>query len=299
MSLSMRTRKIWKPPSESFAKIKGSSDSPKKILLHTHLDGHHGWKGATAKMWPVENWVELCKCLREKGWEVSILEWDSNSRSQLLSQCPFLHDGRMSSDTETFESFSEYQCLFSVDSWSKYVAAWYGVPQVVVVPDLRVGYCGFENVSADEFAGWWMHGVLSKKEKRNIDQFNQRRNNSMEEIDEWILGELGASQPAERNAKLHSETPGMMVDRLSIMALKEFHMDEQARRADVGADHISKCLAKVRILVEQQADLTNCLAELLHEISSGKKRFKLYRQLKMYNDPSLNPEIYGQSSRAT
>lgn len=138
-----------------------------------------------------------------------------------------------------------------------------------------------------------------REAKRNIDQFNQRRNNSMEEIDEWILGELGESRLAERNAKLHSETPGMMVDRLSIMALKEFHMDEQARRADVGADHISKCLAKVRILVEQQADLTNCLAELLLEISSGKKRFKLYRQLKMYNDPSLNPEIYGQSSRAS
>jgi hypothetical protein len=138
-----------------------------------------------------------------------------------------------------------------------------------------------------------------REAKRNIDQFNQKRNNSMEEIDDWILGELGASQSADQRVKLHSETPGMMVDRLSIMALKEFHMEEQTRRADVGAEHISKCLAKVQILAEQQADLSNCLAELLHEISSGKKRFKLYRQLKMYNDPSLNPEIYGQSSRAT
>lgn len=166
MSLSMRTRKTWKPPFDSLAKIKGSSDKLKRILLHTHLDGHHGWKGATAKLWPIERWVELCKCLREEGWEISILEWDSNSRSELFRQCSFLRDGRMSTDTETFQSFSEYHCLFSVDSWSKYVAAWYSVPQVVVVPDLRVGYCGFENVSADEFAGWWMHGILNRREVR-------------------------------------------------------------------------------------------------------------------------------------
>ena len=135
-----------------------------------------------------------------------------------------------------------------------------------------------------------------REAKRNIDQFNQKRNNSMEEIDDWILGELGASQSADQRVKLHSETPGMMVDRLSIMALKEFHMEEQTRRTDVSSDHLSSCLAKVRILAEQQADLTCCLAELLDEILSGKKRFKLYRQLKMYNDPNLNPQIYGQKS---
>jgi hypothetical protein len=72
MSLSMRTRKIWKPPFDSSAKIKGSSDSPKKILLHTHLDGHHGWKGATAKMWPMERWVELCNILHSAGWKIAV-----------------------------------------------------------------------------------------------------------------------------------------------------------------------------------------------------------------------------------
>ena len=131
-----------------------------------------------------------------------------------------------------------------------------------------------------------------REAKRNIDQFNQKRNNSMEEIDDWILGELRSAHPVDQHAKLHSETPGMMVDRLSIMALKEFHMEEQTRRPDVGPDHISTCSTKVQILAEQQTDLTHCLEELLSEISSGKKRFKLYRQLKMYNDPNLNPQIY-------
>ena len=165
LSLSMRTAKIWRPPYGQSGKQK-SNGSRKKILLHTHLDGHHGWKGATAKMWPLENWVEFCRKLHDDGWEVWILEWDSNSRLVLFRECPFLHDGRLSTDIDTFQSFSEYNCLFSVDSWSKYVAAWYGLPQVVVVPDLRVGYCGFENVSADEFVGWWMHGILNKKEVR-------------------------------------------------------------------------------------------------------------------------------------
>jgi hypothetical protein len=131
-----------------------------------------------------------------------------------------------------------------------------------------------------------------REAKRNIDQFNQKRNNSMEEIDDWILGQLEKFKAAPPQAKLHSETPGMMVDRLSIMALKEYHMEEQTRRLDVGSEHISSCSAKLQILAEQQADLTCCLGELLTEISTGKKKFKLYRQLKMYNDPNLNPQIY-------
>ncbi len=119
-------------------------------------------------MWPIDNWVELCNRLQKDGWEVAVLEWDSKSRLELFNECPFLMDGRLSSDIETFKSFSEYDCLFSIDSWSKYVAAWYDLPQVVVVPDLRVGYCGFENVSADEFVGWWMHGILNRKEVRTV-----------------------------------------------------------------------------------------------------------------------------------
>lgn len=136
-----------------------------------------------------------------------------------------------------------------------------------------------------------------REAKRNIDRFNQQRNNSMEEIDNWILNALSSSVIHEANAKLHSETPGMMIDRLSIMALKEFHMHEQTLRTHVSSEHVSACLSKVQILIEQQSDLTNCLLELLDSIFSGKKRFKIYRQLKMYNDPTLNPQLYGRPAR--
>lgn len=135
----------------------------KRILLHTHLDGHHGWKGAVAKIWALENWIELCRSLDKLQFEVFILEWDSSSFDALTSACPYLKDGRKGSDVETMRSFEFYDCLFSVDSWSKYVAAWYRIPQVVVVPDLRTGYCGFEEISPDEFARWWFHGIIHHK----------------------------------------------------------------------------------------------------------------------------------------
>ena len=118
LSLSMRTRKIWCPPFDQSAKQK-SKGSGKKILLHTHLDGHHGWKGATAKMWPIENWLELSRKLHDDGWEVSILEWDEDAIRKLQLECPFLKDGRRGGLLDTVKYFAEYDFLFSIDSWSK------------------------------------------------------------------------------------------------------------------------------------------------------------------------------------
>jgi hypothetical protein len=131
--------------------------------------------------------------------------------------------------------------------------------------------------------------------KRNIDQYNQARNNAMEKIDEWILSylELANVQSAD---KLHSETPGMMIDRLSIMQLKRYHMEEETLRLDASAEHKSKCLARVNVLNEQIADLSNCLVDILEQLESGKLKFKVYRQFKMYNDPSLNPQLYKKSN---
>jgi hypothetical protein len=131
--------------------------------------------------------------------------------------------------------------------------------------------------------------------KRNIDQYNQARNNAMEKIDEWILSylELATVQSAD---KLHSETPGMMIDRLSIMQLKRYHMEEETLRLDASAEHKSKCLARVNVLNEQIADLSNCLVDILEQLESGKLKFKVYRQFKMYNDPSLNPQLYKKSN---
>jgi hypothetical protein len=129
--------------------------------------------------------------------------------------------------------------------------------------------------------------------KRNIDQYNQLRNNSMENIDEWILNDLYARniQSAE---KMHSETPGMMIDRLCIMQLKRYHMAEESTRSNATEEHRARCNDKVIVLDEQIMDLSNCLDRLLNEIYKGDLKFKVYRQFKMYNDPSLNPQLYSR-----
>jgi hypothetical protein len=131
--------------------------------------------------------------------------------------------------------------------------------------------------------------------KRNIDQYNQARNNAMEKIDEWILNylDLNGVLTAE---KLHSETPGMMIDRLSIMQLKRYHMEEETLRPDASEEHKSKCLGRVNVLDEQIADLSNCLTDILEQLANGALKFKVYRQFKMYNDPSLNPQLYKKSN---
>ncbi len=127
--------------------------------------------------------------------------------------------------------------------------------------------------------------------KRNIDKFNQSRNNSMEKIDEWILNYLQENAiPA--GEKIHSETPGMMIDRLAIMALKIYHMQEEVDRPDASEEHKAKCSDKVKLLSEQIVDLSFALETVLEDLMNSKLRFKVYRQLKMYNDPSLNPQLY-------
>lgn len=128
--------------------------------------------------------------------------------------------------------------------------------------------------------------------KRNIDGFNQNRNNAMEHIDEWVLNYLEQNGGAAAGAKMHSETPGMIIDRLSIMALKRYHMQEEVDRTDASPEHVAKCAAKVAVLDEQIADLAATLERILGELADGSLRFKVYRQFKMYNDPSLNPELY-------
>lgn len=131
--------------------------------------------------------------------------------------------------------------------------------------------------------------------KRNIDKYNQARNNAMEKIDEWVLGYLlkNSIAPGER---IHSETPGMMIDRLAIMALKKYHMEEETNRSDADAEHIEKCKNKVSILNEQINDLSGSLNTIFSELVSSKLRFKVYRQLKMYNDPELNPQLYNRKN---
>lgn len=131
--------------------------------------------------------------------------------------------------------------------------------------------------------------------KRNIDAYNQLRNNAMEKIDEWILYQLGNTLSSD--LPLHSETPGMMVDRLSIMSLKRYHMQEEVFRIDATEAHKTSCKNKVATLDEQIIDLSNCLTIVLKKLVAGELGFKVYRQLKMYNDPNLNPELYSRDGK--
>lgn len=131
--------------------------------------------------------------------------------------------------------------------------------------------------------------------KRNIDYFNQQRNNAMEKIDEWVANLL-KGKPGPPDGKMHSETPGMMIDRLSIMALKKYHMCEESTRESAAEGQRQKCREMVSLLDIQISDLSRCLTDVLARLDAGELNFRIYRQMKMYNDPALNPELYRNAS---
>ena len=130
--------------------------------------------------------------------------------------------------------------------------------------------------------------------KRNIDAFNQQRNDSIEKIDEGLLSQLAEVELCAE-VRLHSESVGSMTDRLSILALKVFHMRIQTGRSDATQAHIETSRARFARLVEQRTDLAACFDALLGDCLAGRARFKVYRQFKMYNDPAFNPYLYGPS----
>ena len=127
--------------------------------------------------------------------------------------------------------------------------------------------------------------------KRRIDKSNQERTDLVEKIDDYFLEKYKEVLPAT-DAKINTESPAWAIDRLSILELKIWHMQEEVNRQEADETHRQKCKAKLTVLLDQQVDLSTSIDELLKDIEAGRKKMKVYRQMKMYNDPSLNPVLY-------
>ncbi len=131
--------------------------------------------------------------------------------------------------------------------------------------------------------------------KRKIDKSNQDRTDLVELIDSYFLDKYKDVAVAA-DATINTESPAWAVDRLSILALKIYHMEQEAKRTDTTEEHRLQCQRKLDILLEQKQDLSAAIDQLLSDISHGKKYMKVYKQMKMYNDPALNPVLYGKNN---
>ena len=130
--------------------------------------------------------------------------------------------------------------------------------------------------------------------KHRIDKSNQNRTDIVEKVDDYYFSIF--KNTSEKDSKLNTESPGWVVDRLSILNLKIYHMNEQLERKNVTAEHILNCEKKMVVLQNQRIDLSNSFDELLEEYKAGIKKMKVYRQMKMYNDSNLNPELYQKNN---
>jgi Protein of unknown function (DUF4254) len=176
-------------------------------------------------------------------------------------------------------------CLFSASQLTslhdRCTVAWHN-EGAGVAPSL----CGLDRALAEQHLA---------RIKRFIDGANQRRNDLTEQCDLLLLDLLHLQGLPAAGAELHSESPGLMLDRLSILSLKVFHTREEIDRPGAPPGHRERNLERLQILLEQRGDLAASLDRLWQQILEGRRSFKLYRQLKMYNDPALNPAVYRKS----
>lgn len=139
--------------------------------------------------------------------------------------------------------------------------------------------------------------VEALKLKRRIDRSNQVRTDMVEQLDSYLRDVQYADATPQPDATINTESPAWALDRLSILALKIWHMREEAERPDASAEHKAKCAAKLEVLREQQKDLTEAIDALFKDIAEGRKYMKVYRQMKMYNDPATNPVLYAHKDK--
>jgi len=133
--------------------------------------------------------------------------------------------------------------------------------------------------------------VEALKLKRRIDASNQERTDMVEYLDSYFL-DLYKEVKTNENTPLNTETPAWAFDRLSILQLKIYHMKQEVKRTDVSKEHIQKCQDKLDVLLQQEIDLSTAIEQLLQDFAAGRKKMKVYKQMKMYNDPNLNPILY-------
>ncbi len=149
---------------------------------------------------------------------------------------------------------------------------------------------------------WHLEDIIRKPDidpsealviKRRIDASNQDRTDLVERIDEYFYNRFRSVTPLP-DASINTESPAWAVDRLSILILKIWHMKVETERKDATQDHLERCNQKLNVLLEQQKDLSSAIDQLLADYESGRRCMKVYRQMKMYNDPSLNPSLYAK-----
>jgi len=179
------------------------------------------------------------------------------------------------------------------------IARWHRIPVDNV-------YEGFQRVVCQQcsynFLLWHEEDIARSKDvsdekiaqvKRAIDGYNQQRNDWIERVDDWLSADLQRRGiVASHDAPMNTETLGSTIDRLSILALRIYHLEEQLERTDAGEEHLQKVGLKVEIARAQHADLSLAGQQLANDLYAGRKRHRTYRQLKMYNDPTLNPYLY-------
>ena len=179
------------------------------------------------------------------------------------------------------------------------VARWHEVEPAHSEPELRGRICDLHRFN---FLLWHEEDIARSPDvtdariaevKRAIDRYNQARNDAIEKVDDWLVAELarrGVTAPA--GAPSATETPGAAIDRLSILELRRYHMREQVERADASAEHREKAANRMVILDQQRDHLVEAADRLLGEIFAGQRPLRVFRQMKMYNDPAMNPYLY-------
>lgn len=150
----------------------------------------------------------------------------------------------------------------------------------------------------DEIRSPWITPAEGMRWKKQIDQSNQKRTDLVERIDDYYFN-LFRNAAIKIDARLNTESPAWAIDRLSILAIKIYHMKIETERKEADEEHITKCKAKLDLLLQQRQDLSTAIDELLDDYKAGRKKMKVYRQVKMYNDPALNPVLYKKNDRET